>query len=609
MTVVVTDRGGFVLIYAEAKLVWCLQLSSDSTAQPPVAIRRANLRTLRGAFVTLGASGLLGAGFLGTLPHPYQAPAMAANGTGEMLDVPRARQALAELETEIDRTLQLTGDEAVQSQLIGRELSVQISVTAGGGGPATGELRTRSSCSHQQCLVSVLLKSNAEYRVDQVQVHIDVCPPLRCSKPLHSFRNLGGSQDSLDVRANTVVQMEALATGAMPSSLHATAIVSFVNSHSVFRVVERRVRLPIGMFARLAAPVKEDAAFKLTLSVDGGGGEVPTLSELLEPHFNGDTSVRIDSSTHAIGVEPIDSAVSRPADSQAAKAASAAAATVTIVSAKNSNRYRLQCATMTPLLPMLLDILITSLRETPGANSKSPPVGRVITVQAHLPVAGLCAAVECHRSRCVRIVELQRSLEVSVAQMRLIVRRLFVKLDDNKVTTAGSSLDNLQMLFGLTQSQLEQSVRCVERAQVEAQQSRNALSAWLVLLQLAVRYSATGRQQRRDGLMAILWAVPIRDWLDKDWPECVQPSVDLMRHGGALTVKDPEAFVFGRNDGQAAGSFDMAKLLRNLKDLFGPLCQGNEVTGGANDADVEVPAPPDENEWLDSVSSAVTWQL
>lgn len=677
MTAIVT-AGGFVQLYADTMLAWCWQLSqsdhastganpSDGVPQlddAPVSVRRAQLRQLPGAFVTLGANGQLSVGYLGTRPQPHQVPVLPAD---RVVDVPRARLALAELETEIDRTLRLTGDAAVQSTLIDRELHVQllpvgriVKVSRGGG------------C---QCEVAVLLKARPEHRVDQVQVHFVVCAPLQCSAPLHVFGNLvrvaDEDQGPAAVRAATLVVWPAAATAA-PASLHVTAIVSFINAHSVFRVAKRRLRLPLEMFAKLCAPVKTDAAIKLTLGVedngrtDGGIGGAPTLAALLATHFGGG---RLDATAQAIGIRALGSNESIATKTPVDAIGEDGAASLTIVSAKSSNRYRLQCSDVTSLLPMVLDVIIGRLlsdeqqaqpsSSTPGGSARGSAGGRRITLRASMSLAELSTAIGAHHEQCERLAERQLVLTRSIAQMRIILRRLFVKLDDKKppnrnspaggnAAGGGATLDGVQMLFRLTLAQLERNVRGVQDSKVATQQTRDNLTAWLTLMQHIVRYAPDVPTQRRDGLLAVLCqgSMAVRDWQEKvilcsywiitiisnvchafhvpckNWAEIVQPAVDLLRQADSLNIKDHDAFVFGQSGehGPGAGAkFDIKKLQSHWMELLEPICRAPKASTTApgdpetivedTDRVDENAQQTTENEWSSNGAAEHIWQL
>lgn len=368
MTAVVSDHGS-VLIYEEAKLVWTLQLVGNDV---PVAIQRSNMNDLPGALVLLSETGLVSIAYLGSDPHPFQVAALNL----QRINVEQAHAELLELEKEIRSGLDFT-DTSLMAAAAERDLLVKVSrmprlETASIDRYATS-LASVEALDRKKCMITVNLKAGV--KLDQIQVYFDVAAPLKCSKPTHVFRQIDAAHAE---RLDTWIYVD----GAGPiSCCDVKVIVSFINTQSICRVIEKCVPLPLDMFFKLVQPVKEDASVKLTMSLNGLRGPMPALASLITGDF------AIEAQSQAIGLQSI----------------YVPSTTVTIVAAKNSNRFRLQSNAVSGF-PLIFGAMCRSIKV-----AEKEQVGQSVAeikVTPPLPVSVVLFTIETHHAKREKLVEI-----------------------------------------------------------------------------------------------------------------------------------------------------------------------------------------------------------
>lgn len=296
MITIITDSGT-LLIYEQNHLKWAAQLS-----EVPVAIDRSNIDGLPGALVTLGRTGSLQVSYLGSEPLLFQVPPLNL----KTLDFAQTQQELIELEKEIKAGVDFT-DQSLVNNAAEHDVSVQLKIAAT---PVphhiTNQDGTSNNDNRMMCLVTADLKANIP--LEQLQVQFYVEPPLKCSEIVHMYEN---------VEAESIQQIDTnvyFAESSLASSCKVTIVVSFINKKCIPRVIRKTELLPLDMFCKIDVPQKE-AVHKVTITVDNA--DVPT-AEGLFTEFTADLAP-----TGVVGLKMFHS------DS-----------VVTVVSAKNSNRYR-----------------------------------------------------------------------------------------------------------------------------------------------------------------------------------------------------------------------------------------------------------------------------
>lgn len=286
-----------MLIYSMSNLIWAAQLPDV-----PVAICRSNLDCLPGAIITLDESGKVNVSYLGSEPQLFQVPPLNL----QKMNFDRTQRELIELEKEIKSGIDFS-DVAHINATAERDLVIEFEV-----GKVLEPLKFPSNSgltADDMKMVLVTATLNANANLDQIQVQFNVQHPLKCSKEVFSYENLDAGKS---VRADA---WSFVCSNADIISTSISVIISFISRQSIPRVIEKKLFLPLNLFYRLHQPQK-DSLNKFTVSVDGV--QVPNLIRLFEEDFQFEND-----SLAAIGFRSIYNGK-----------------IVTIVSAKNSNRFR-----------------------------------------------------------------------------------------------------------------------------------------------------------------------------------------------------------------------------------------------------------------------------
>lgn len=301
LIITVISDSGTILIYNLANLLWAAQL-----ADVPAAIVRSNLDSLAGAIVTLNETGKIDVSYLGAEPQLFQVPPLNL----QKMNFEKTQSELILLEKEIKLGIDFTDSTAINNTAE-RDLNVQFDVsktlepskfhvqTLNSPSPATEDVK--------MILVNVTL--HARCNLDQIQVQFHVDSPLKCSETIFTFQKLDAENTE---QVDTWIYIDSTLDPVSPS---VTAIVSFINKQSIPRVIEKQQQLPLFMFYRLHQPQK-DATIKFTVSIEKSAA--PSIEQLFGDDFS------LEPNSHgAIGFRSIYTGH-----------------TVTLVAAKNSNRYR-----------------------------------------------------------------------------------------------------------------------------------------------------------------------------------------------------------------------------------------------------------------------------
>lgn len=298
MITVLTDNGT-LLIYEEANLKWATQL-----ADVPIAIDRSNVDGLPGALVTLGKTGNLQVSYLGSEPLLFKVPPLNLKA----LDFVKTQEELVELEKEIKAGVDFT-DQSLVNKAAGNDISIQVKIDMK---PVQSiyEIKQRdrgfANEYNRMCSLSIGLKANVALEQLQVQIYVEC--PLKCSEEARMFENV--AVDSVEQIDAHVYFTDNLAA----SSAKLVVLVSFINKKCIPRVIRKTEYLPLDMFCKLDTPQKE-AAHKVTVTIENA--DVPTAEGL----FTEFTSELTTNGVVGFKMLHTDSIV-------------------TVVSAKNSNRYR-----------------------------------------------------------------------------------------------------------------------------------------------------------------------------------------------------------------------------------------------------------------------------
>lgn len=299
MIITIVSESGTILIYNTAQLIWAAQLS-----YVPIAICRTNVNGLPGAIGTLCENGKIDISYLGSDPQMFQVPPLNM----QKLNFEKTQHELIELEKEIKAGVDFT-DVSEINATAERDLNVDFSVDSNLDNCIyTTSVLSTMVTSDDMKMVRANVKLHAHTALEQVQVQFYCASPLIASKAIHSFQQLNANQEE---------HVDAFFYMYNSNDIASTTIkvvTSFINKHTVPRVIEKSQSLPLMMFYKVCAPQKE-STLKLTITVNQS--TVLSIEQLFSQDFP------IDSTHNVIGFKSIYSGK-----------------TVTIVAAKNSNRYR-----------------------------------------------------------------------------------------------------------------------------------------------------------------------------------------------------------------------------------------------------------------------------
>lgn len=534
---IVSDSGS-LLIYEFTTMIWAAQLSNV-----PVAIQRANFKQLPGSIVTLGEEGLVNVGFLGSQPSLFKVPPLNL----QEMNFDKAQKELDELEVEIKAGIDFT-DFSLSNSLAERDLNIQIIIGS--------ELEIYNSPlsyaleSDEPKMVKITVCLKSKINLEQVQVHLSVCPPLKCLKNLYVFKEF---QSETTEKFETWIYMSDKVD--VPN-LEVHIFTSFINKQSIPRILEKIVYLPPALVLKKCPPQK-DGLVKITFSVENGIFELCKIF----PEF------AYDKGTQAIGLKSIYS------DS-----------ITTIVAAKNSNRFRVQSDEISSI-SVVLSIFFNRIKEQRIESSiernenKRESSNPKITTSANLPVEQILDRVEKHFNVREKLKNMLVDLESKCGQMRLVERRLIVKIQDRQP----GALGGISILLKNTHTDLMKTTQKLKEIRKNLNKSQTELSCTLALIKNVVE-NFTIHPKTIEGFLSAL-VYPINDWNDQSWEEITAPALDMLNHNGPLR-KNQNASI-EEQPNFAVTSLDFVRFKRHLSSLMDRICRLV-----ANNSNNSTPAAP-----------------
>lgn len=298
--ITIVSESGTILIYNASQLMWAAQLSYI-----PIAIYRTNVNGLPGAICTLCENGKIDVSYLGSDPQMFQVPPLNM----QKLNFEKTQNELIELEKEIKAGIDFTDMSSINA-IAERDLNIEFIIES-----QLEQCKYETNISNTMVSYDDIYMARARVRLfaqthlEQVQVQFYCSAPLRVSNSIQSYQQMATKQEQ---QMETFFYMSDCCDVA---STAVTLVISFINRNSIPRVLEKIQFLPLSMFYKVYAPQKE-SNIKLGITALNQN-TVPSMEQLFSPDFV------IDSTHNAIGFKSIYSGK-----------------TVTIVAAKNSNRYR-----------------------------------------------------------------------------------------------------------------------------------------------------------------------------------------------------------------------------------------------------------------------------
>uniref|UniRef100_A0A182RDK8 Protein PTHB1 n=1 Tax=Anopheles funestus TaxID=62324 RepID=A0A182RDK8_ANOFN len=542
----VVSESGSLLLYESDQIIWSAQLGDI-----PVAISRANVTGLPGALVTLGPTGLLTIGYLGSEPQLFRVPALNL----APFEIARCQKELLELEREIRAGVD-PSDASIANAAAERDVKLGVAIGEETV-PCTHPTNIPPGMVIEMCQLSVTVK--VEPKLEVLQLTINTDQAIGCSKDAFLFRDVvAHSTEQFDVWIYPVEQ-------TLPATRTVTVYCSYTNKQGITRVLQKEVSLPLKLCLKPCTPSKE-AQYKLTLSVVTTAQNIfgNGLGQLF-PEFASDGN----SATSALGLQPIGGGDGRR---------------VTIVAAKNTNRFRIQSDEL-GIIPLVLECLIGRLQG--GREIGTPSDGEGI---ARKDLA-------------------KEDLEITTGQMRLFERRFVVKLQERSLR----ALDGILMLLKRNHSSVAKVCLQLKTLRQKMKLAQIDLAAILHLFHLYYTHAANAPSGAKhlEHLTGLL-SHSVIDSTEQSYEEMLLPVVRFLEQSGPLkSTEQPDTFdeaFFYTAKQQERGDVDVSihsellqkqlqRLLGRVNDRFGTTGKAAGSGSGRNSVDFEdQPLPEAHNE-------------
>ncbi|EDW56619.1 GM15832 [Drosophila sechellia] len=524
ITAIISDSSKLHL-YEEANIIWAAQWPNQSPA--PVAIQRSNVQNLAGGIVTLGARGQLEVGYLGADPFQFQVQPLNV----EELSFAQAHKELQKLEDEIKEAVDVRDMDALNQQAADQ---VRLSFTI--EQEANDDLDTLLLDVPADVAVKELpsakgiLRCKIKAELAELQLVFQTPNGVRCSQDTLSFVN---------VPAGTSKEFKLDFYTAELLHIHSTkveVVASFLSTRGIPRVIQQSANLPLSMFYRICQPQKA-AGIKLTYSITSRH-----VSPKLATFFGEFLEEKSD--THALGLHLLCPGLEKQSE------------VITVVAAKNSNRFRIQSDYVETFAMILERIVERTLQLDSSAG--------LIKMDKKKPKRGVL-------NRCV-----ERLMAAPFLPTQPILHRIDVHHETQQsIRKQTDQLEELWQQFKTLQRQLQEQSESEPKEALTMQIESNYDQLILEGDKL-VEIRRDERKQRCDLNCAVALAKLIIHALNLEervvnvsWEESMAPGIDMLHHFGPLT-RSKSSSTHGLLDANAGSrdSFDYSRFRRHFATLF-----------------------------------------
>uniref|UniRef100_A0A182WLL9 PTHB1 N-terminal domain-containing protein n=1 Tax=Anopheles minimus TaxID=112268 RepID=A0A182WLL9_9DIPT len=568
----VVSESGSLLLYECDQIIWSAQLDDV-----PVAINRANVTGLPGALVTLGATGSLTIGYLGSEPQLFRVPALNL----APFEIARCQKELLELEREIRAGVD-PSDASIANAAAERDVKLSATI---------GEELVR--CTHatnippgvatEMCQLSVTVQ--VEPKLEVLQLTIATDEAIGCSKDAFLFRDVvAHSTERFDVWIYPTEQ-------TMPATRAVTVYCSYTSKQGITRVVQKQILLPLKLFLKTCQPSKE-AQYKLTLSVASTSQNVvgSGLGQLFQEFASE------GSNTSALGLQHVGDGDGRR---------------VTIVAAKNTNRFRIQSDELGSM-PLILECLISRLQghsADSDANARKESSQTMVTISGVPSISALLRSLQIHCELRKAVKQLEEDLEITTGQMRLFERRFVVKLQERSLR----ALDGILMLLKRNHSSVAKVCVQLKAIRQKMQLAQIDLAAILQLFHLCYTHTVSGAGTKHLEHLTGLLVHSVLDSTEQSYEEMLLPVVRFLDQNGPLKNTNEqsdtfdEAFFYTAKQNERSDvdvsihsellQMQLQRLLGRVNDRFVNTVKSSGSGSGRNSVDFEdQPLPEAHNE-------------
>ncbi|KAM7345537.1 Bardet-Biedl syndrome 9 [Cochliomyia hominivorax] len=496
ITIIVSESSK-VFIYENASIIWAAQFKHES----PVAIQRSNIMGLPGAIVTLGPTGKLRIGYLGSDPYVFQVPPLNM----QELSFQQAIEEFKQLEQEIkDATdiqdMEMINKKSYEDVLLKFTLDPKVKDDADTillDIPANVALKELPICSG-------LLKWHTNVDLSELQVVFNLPDGIKCSQEALTYTQ---------IKADTSEQMELdfyIADLLHFPTARIEAIISYITNRGIPRVIHQFAYLPLNMFFKTKQPQKA-AGIKLTFTINCQEGN-KKLTDFF-PEF-----LSWESDVQALGLVLLTTADESQEE------------VITIVAAKNSNRIRIQSDHL-ETFPLIMERLITSSIEAPTLtkipDSKATINRKIDNIKstAFIPSQPILHRIDVHHETQENIRKQTLELDELWQKFKDLQRKLQEKSDDEpKETLVMQIEENYDHL-------ITEGDKLMEMRKDELRQ-RCDLSCALVVAKFII--STLNIDEKIVKIALSILTTPAEDWTELSWEESMAPGIDMLHHYGPL---------------------------------------------------------------------------
>ncbi|XP_037954774.1 protein PTHB1-like [Teleopsis dalmanni] len=535
-TVIVSDSAK-LFIYEDANILWAAQYNNVA----PVAIQRSNLHGLPGGIVTLGPSGQLLIGYLGSEPYVFQVPPLEQTE----IKFNQAHKDLMQLEDEIKEAVDTRDMEALNQRAyenvrvhfsIDKEIKDDIDDILLDI-PADVALKELPACGGA-------LKLKCKIELAELQITFSTPEGIRCTQETITYNDMAAG-------TNKTIEFDFyIAELLHVHSTRVDVVISFITPKGIPRVIQKTAYLPLSMFFKTRAPQKA-AAIKFTFDLKT---KLPT--PLLATFFPEFTSSESDA--QAIGLVLL-----CPADDKSDEI-------VTVVAAKNSDRLRIQSDCL-ETFPMILERLITVTLENEKSKESLEKIkkGKIkgainrnthcIVATPFLPSQHILHRIDMHHETEENIRKQTAELDELWLQFKSLQRELQEKsTDEPKETLQMQIEENYDHL-------IIEGDKLVELRKDEKKQ-RCDLTCSIATTTLVL--SCLCMEEKIVNVVSSVLCTPVEDWTEVSWEESMSPGIDMLHHYGPLT-RNKNSNANGVDDKTTAQpSFDYGRFRRHFAIFF-----------------------------------------
>ncbi|CRK93885.1 CLUMA_CG007412, isoform A [Clunio marinus] len=506
LMIAVATENNSILIYQNSTLVWCAELLEQA-----VAIRRGNFFGIAGGLVTLSPTGKVTVGFLGSEPVLNKVPPINLS----KLDYDKSKIELEEMEKEIHESVD-NADVPFINASAEKDLNIQTQLTV-----------ESKEIGHVYSLRIILLPT---LNLEQVQVHLNPNIEMINSENVFMVKNLISSNEySLD----TSFTLENSASLEIFDEI--LLLISFINKQGISRVIRKVVKVPLSKVFQPCLP-QNDEIYKVTLS-----SEHPINFNAMLSDFN------LQNIKQSFGLK-----------------ATISDSNLTMVLAKNTNRYRLQSNSLIVLKSFLK--ALSNYNEESKALQTTAISAKIKSIPVSI-MEILMTVIEKHHNLREEMKGIMDTLNTKTIELKFFERCFLAKIHGKSAT---SSIDNVHELLTDTYQDILSLTTKAEIIRNEIKIVQSQLCATLCFLREVVGFMSRNDSTKSimDGIL-LMTRCMFTDFHEQSQIEALAPYVENLYNINQMKKSE-------NNFHQK--SFSLPRFIKHLKSTLSILSSENAVS-------------------------------